>query len=189
MPSRSTPTALCLCLSLGLLAATACRRNKVQAAPPPVPAAPPASSTAPQAQPAETPPESRPTAAEPVLIPAPAPASVTPRSPRPRAANAPPPLPAEPAPAKPAPPQISRRLTPAEVTQYRRRTQEEISAAEKNIAAAHGKILTPAQQDLLEKIRGFLAQAREAMQAGEWVRAQNLAQKARVLSVELASLL
>jgi len=75
------------------------------------------------------------------------------------------------------------------VTQYRRRTQEEISAAEKNIAAAHGKILTPAQQDLLEKIRGFLAQAREAMQAGEWVRAQNLAQKARVLSVELASLL
>ncbi len=122
-------------------------------------------------------------------MPAPVPAAVRPRSPRHRPASNPPPEPVEPAAPRPSPPQISPRLTPAEETQYRRRTEGAIAETEKHVEAARGRILTPAQQDLLEKIRGFLAQSREAIQAGEWVRALNLAQKARVLSIELVSLL
>jgi hypothetical protein len=45
--------------------------------------------------------------------------------------------------------------------------------------------LNAAQKDLVDKISGFLTQAHEAIVAEDWVRAQNLAEKARVLSVEL----
>jgi hypothetical protein len=37
----------------------------------------------------------------------------------------------------------------------------------------------------VEKISGFLSQAHEAILADDWVRAENLADKARVLSNEL----
>ena len=50
---------------------------------------------------------------------------------------------------------------------------------------ANGKQLNAAQKDLIEKINGFLGQAHEAIVADDWVRAQNLAEKARVLSSEL----
>lgn len=58
--------------------------------------------------------------------------------------------------------------------------------AEKNLQAANGKSLNAAQKDLVEKIRGFLEQSHEAIVADDWVRAENLAEKARVLSLELA---
>jgi len=45
--------------------------------------------------------------------------------------------------------------------------------------------LNAAQQDLVGKIRSFADQSRDASKAGDWARAQNLAQKARLLSVEL----
>jgi len=38
---------------------------------------------------------------------------------------------------------------------------------------------------MVEKIQGFIAQAREALQASDYTRAQNLAQKAQLVSVEL----
>jgi hypothetical protein len=38
---------------------------------------------------------------------------------------------------------------------------------------------------LVEKIRSFLGQSRDAGKGGDWVRAQNLSQKARLLSAEL----
>ena len=38
---------------------------------------------------------------------------------------------------------------------------------------------------LVEKIRSFLAQSLDASKSGDWARAQNLAQKARLLSTEL----
>ncbi len=60
-----------------------------------------------------------------------------------------------------------------------------MTAAEKNLQAAAGKQLNAAQKDLVEKINGFLGQAHEAIVAGDWVRAKNLAEKARVLSDEL----
>ena len=50
---------------------------------------------------------------------------------------------------------------------------------------ANGRQFNAAQKDLAGKISGFLAEAHEAIMADDWVRAQSLAEKARVLSVEL----
>ena len=76
-------------------------------------------------------------------------------------------------------------LSPEEQATAEQRTRNEIKAAERSLQAAYGKQLNTAQHDLVEKIRGFLAQAHEAMRASDWVRARNLAQKAHVLSVDL----
>jgi hypothetical protein len=67
----------------------------------------------------------------------------------------------------------------------RRSTGVDADVAQKNLKQANGKVLNAAQQDLQEKIRSFLAQSDEAGKAGDWSRAQTLAQKARLLSVEL----
>ena len=82
---------------------------------------------------------------------------------------------------------MSPRLSPSEKAEYERKTQAAITTAEKNLQLANGKQLNATQQDMVEKIRGFLAQAREAIGEGDWLRAQNLAQKAQVLSVELVN--
>lgn len=47
--------------------------------------------------------------------------------------------------------------------------------------------MSAAQKDLVEKISSFLEQSRDAVKTGDWTRAQNLAQKARLLSLELVS--
>jgi len=82
---------------------------------------------------------------------------------------------------------MSPRLTPKEQAEHERKTNAAINEAEKNLQTAYGKTLNAAQLDMVEKIRGFLAQAREAMREVDWVRALNLAQKAQVLSVELVN--
>lgn len=88
-------------------------------------------------------------------------------------------------PARPAAPQISPQLSPGDQASYERKTADDISVAERNLQQASGRQLSAAQQDLVEKIRSFLAQSRDASKGGDWARAQNLAQKARLLSVEL----
>ena len=92
---------------------------------------------------------------------------------------------AEPPPRPPAP-QISPQLSPGDQASYEHKTNEDITVAEKNLQGAQGKQLNAAQQDLVDKIRSFLGQCRDASKSGDWARAQNLAQKARLLSVELA---
>lgn len=176
MPSRQTAILLLLCaLALGV---SGCKKRRVHAAPPVVVAPPPAE-PAPQPAPpdikSEPPPDMPPATepAAPAVPPKPAPA-------KPRAAP-------EPAPPKPAPPQLSPRLSSEEQAAAERRTNDDIRAAERNLQVAYGKQLNVAQNDLVEKIRGFLGQAHEATRASDWVRAQNLAQKARVLSVELVN--
>jgi len=89
------------------------------------------------------------------------------------------------APSHPVAPQISPQLSPTDEAAYQRRTGEDVSTAENNLQQTEGKQLNAAQVDLTEKIRSFLAQSRDASKEGDWARAQNLAQKARVLSVEL----
>jgi hypothetical protein len=88
-------------------------------------------------------------------------------------------------PAHPAAPQIAPQLSPGDQASYERKTNEDIDVAEKNLQQANGKQLSAAQNDLVEKIRSFLSQSREAAKAGDLARAQNLAQKARLLSIEL----
>src|SRR6267143_1941946 len=118
----------------------------------------------------------------PPLPPPPAPAKRP--APRPRPAQ---PEIADPTPPKPAPPQISPQLSPKDLAAAQSNTRSNIKTAEDNLQLASGKQPSPsaAQKDLVEKISGFLSQAHEAIIAGDWVRAQNLAEKAGVLSNEL----
>lgn len=92
---------------------------------------------------------------------------------------------AEAQPSRPPAPQISPQLSADDQAAYQRKTGEDISVAESNLQQTGGKQLNAAQTDLAEKIRSFLAQSRDASKDGDWARAQNLAQKARLLSVEL----
>ncbi len=166
MPSRKVGVVVLLC-GLALVAA-GCKKRTVHAAPPVV--SPPATG--------ETPPPTTPPPGT-----KPEPTSPTPPPPAPKPVAPPP----KPTPRKPEPPQLSPRLSPEEQAEYERKTNEAIAAAEKNLQVAYGKQLNTTQHDLMEKIRGFLAQAHEAIRASDWVRAQNLAQKAYVLSVELVN--
>jgi hypothetical protein len=121
------------------------------------------------------------TAPPPVTIPH---AKTGPKPPKPAPEPAPEP-PADQPPSHPAAPQIAPQLSPGDQASYARKTNEDIDVAEKNLQQANGKQLSAAQNDLVEKIRSFLSQSREAAKAGDLARAQNLAQKARLLSVEL----
>jgi len=89
--------------------------------------------------------------------------------------------------AHPPAPQISPSLSPAVQQNYERQTNDDLSVAERNLQQAMRRQLNARQQDMLENVRSFLEQSRDASKGGDWVRAQNLAQKARVLSVELVN--
>ena len=82
---------------------------------------------------------------------------------------------------------IAPQLTPQESAVAQRQTNQSLGIAEKNLEYARGKNLNAAQADLVSKIRGFVKDAREAAQITDWSRARSLAQKAQVLSEELAS--
>ena len=113
---------------------------------------------------------------------------IRPAPPRPHVAPAP--APAASAPAsdaeKPEAPTIAAQLSKEEVAAAQQETTQSLDIAEKNLASARNKRLNAAQNDLVSKIKGFLKDAREAAQAGDWARARNLAKKAQVLSEELA---
>jgi len=86
---------------------------------------------------------------------------------------------------KTAAPIIAPQLSPQESATAQQETNQSLSIAERNLAAARGKKLTSAQSDMVSKISGFLKDAREAAQSGDWSRARSLAKKAEVLSNEL----
>jgi len=107
---------------------------------------------------------------------------------RPRTTPHPPepePAATEPAAPRPEPPRISPRYTAAEEVALREQTNRSIAKAEANLQRVGGRRLNATQNDMAEKIRGYLGQAREAAQSGDWLRAQTLASKAEVLSEEL----
>ncbi len=199
MPSRNKKaTGLIALLACGLaLALTGCEGKTVKAAAPvaSTPMPPPADSkpltnVAPDTT--ATPPE----VAEEAPPPAPPPSSAAPLSVAPvRTKPVPPPhkqaaeqqtaeTPAEQSTRPPAP-LISPQLSANDQAIYAHKTDDDINVAERNLQQSADKRLSAAQLDLVEKIRSFLSQSREASKAGDWARAQNLAQKARLLSVEL----
>ncbi len=189
MKSRIHVFTLLLCLVA--LAASGCRRNiAVRAIPPSVASPPPsepASQSAATLPPAETKPEtplpSTPDAADSASIALTPAVKPAPTRPRPAPVEAEPPKPAtEP---EPQPPQISPELTPAQLADAQRRTSDDLRAAEGIVQLASAKQLNASQNDLYEKIKGFDNDAHAAITANDWVRAGNLAQKARVLSDEL----
>src|SRR5690242_20655858 len=111
------------------------------------------------------------------------------RSVPPKPHVAPPPAPAASAPTtdaeKPEAPTIAAQLSKEEFAAAQQETNQSLDIAEKNLASRRNKRLNAAQNDLVSKIKGFLKDAREAAQAGDWARARNLAKKAQVLSEEL----
>ncbi len=86
---------------------------------------------------------------------------------------------------RPAPPLISPQLTPEEQSAAQKQTDDSLRVAAQDLQATLGRTLSATQADLVEKVRGFIGQAREAGRAGDWPRARNLAQKARLLAKEL----
>jgi hypothetical protein len=108
-------------------------------------------------------------------------------APRKPVADQPAPEPAADQPAHPAAPQILPQLSASDLEAYQRKTNEDLGVADQNLHQADGKQLSAAQKDLVEKISSFLEQSRDAIKSGDWTRAQNLAQKARLLSSELVS--
>jgi hypothetical protein len=195
MPSRNTKvTSLTALLACGLsLALSGCEKT--------VKASPPVAST-PIPQPADSKPITNiapdTTAAPPEVAEAPPPAPtpteaaplpVTPTrskpAPPPHKQSAEPQTTETPEQSRPPAPQISPELSPNDQATYRHKTDEDINVALKNLQQSADKRLSAAQTDLVEKIKSFVSQSQEASKAGDWARAQNLAQKARVLSVEL----
>jgi len=181
MRARSLFPATLICLAaLGLVG---CKRNIVRAAPPSVAPAPvpPAPQPAPAPPPeiVTPPPEAKETIPIETLPAPPVEAEPAPAPARPK-----PPEPAEAA-AKPEAPQIAPQLSPAQLANAQKRTSDNIRVAERNLQTVGNKNLNASQKDLLEKVRGFLGQAHEAIMAADWVRAQSLAEKAQVLSAEL----
>lgn len=87
--------------------------------------------------------------------------------------------------APPPSPRIFPQLSERDQSAYRQKTNKDIATAQQNLDRASGRQLSAAQQDLVGKIRSFLAQSLDASKSGDWTRAQNLALKARLLSVEL----
>jgi outer membrane biosynthesis protein TonB len=180
MPRRQ----LFLLLFVTALAASGCGTKHVVRAAPPSVSTPPPEETAPMPQPTLPPPVETQTEEPPPEAPLPATPSLPAKrpAPRPRPQQA---ESADPAPPKPAPPQISPQLSPRDLAAAQGNTTANIKKAEENLQLASGKQLSAAQTDLVGKINGFLGQAHEAIVADDWIRALNLAEKARVLSTEL----
>jgi hypothetical protein len=83
-------------------------------------------------------------------------------------------------------PNIAPQLSAGESAAAQQETNQNLNIAENNLKPAAGKKLNPAQLDLVSKIKGFVKDAREAAQNGEWGLARSLSKKARLLSEDLA---
>jgi DedD protein len=199
MPSRNLNARALLALVVSgiSLLSIGCGEKKVQAATPV--SAPPAKAPIETPPPSTTAPDT--TAMPPVAAQTPAPdIPVSSSTPPPIVAPAakPAPKPQKPAPepepssvaedhARPPAPQISPQLSESDKANYQRGTAEDIEVAKKNLNQAKGKRLNAQQADLTDKIRSFLDQSSNAAKEGDLARAKNLAQKARLLSVELVN--
>ena len=76
-------------------------------------------------------------------------------------------------------------LSPEDMSEAKQQTQDSLAVAERNLGSTKGRKLTPAQSDLVAKIRSFIEQAKGAVGSGDWARARTLAEKAQVLSEDL----
>jgi hypothetical protein len=82
-------------------------------------------------------------------------------------------------------PLLAPQLSVEEAANDRREANQNIGAAEKVLVSIRGRSLNASQADLASKVRGFVADAKDAARVGDWDRARSLAKKAQVLSQEL----
>jgi hypothetical protein len=88
-------------------------------------------------------------------------------------------------PVKTEAPQISPQLSPDVLARAQASYEQNMRIAQQNLDSANGKRLNAIQEDMSDKIRGFLKQAQDAKAISDWSRASSLAEKARLLSDEL----
>ena len=94
--------------------------------------------------------------------------------------------PAQPVPPPPGPaPQLRPILTPSETLEFERAITDRVSRAQGILRSLEGKRLSRSQAALASQIRTFIAQAEEARKA-DLLRANNLAERAEVLALDLA---
>lgn len=170
-------------VSLSVLCAGCSRNNVRAAAPVTVPPIPP------------SPVPSKDTSKSPASIPAPAaPAPENPGSNATSPAlNSPPGSPKKPATAtppssdteRPAAPQISPQISASAQSQLQQQANQYVATATENLHRADNRELNTTQKDMVDKIRSFLNQAQQAIQASDWERAKNLSQKAYLVSLDL----
>jgi hypothetical protein len=86
---------------------------------------------------------------------------------------------------RPEPPKISPQLSASDQAADQREIEDDSAVATKNLQTVSGRQLNATQQDMVGKITEALAQAVAAGKESDWVRAQNLAHRARSLSVAL----
>jgi hypothetical protein len=91
----------------------------------------------------------------------------------------------EPEEQKPAAPEISPQISPSDQSQLQQQAGQYLATTQQNLHRADGRDLNDAQKDMVDKIRGFLDQAQQAIQTSDWERAKNLSQKAYLLSLDL----
>lgn len=85
----------------------------------------------------------------------------------------------------PEAPQLSPALSPQDQARAEAGVNDGLQTARQNLASVSARRMNSTQQDIADKVRSFMEQTRDAMNAGDWNRARNLAEKARVLSIEL----
>ena len=90
---------------------------------------------------------------------------------------------------RPAAPQISPQMSSSDQAQLTKQTQQYIGNAQQNLHRADGRQLNPTQRDMVDKIRGFLSQAQDAIGTSDWSRAKDLSKKAYLLSLDLVKTL
>ncbi len=88
---------------------------------------------------------------------------------------------------RPPAPQISPQLSEDAKASLQRGIGEDLGVAQSNLQQSNGKRLNAPQSDLVDKIKSFINQSHDASKEGDLARARNLAQKARLLSVELVN--
>src|SRR6185437_7256933 len=69
---------------------------------------------------------------------------------------------------RPQPPQIFPQLSPTELADLKRSTNNDLVTAERNLSQANGRRLDAEQQDLVDKIRSAVKESRQASSGGDW---------------------
>jgi len=82
--------------------------------------------------------------------------------------------------------QLTPAVNPAQAKSQRANTASLLAATDANLKRVAGRLLTPAQQRMVDEINTYMRQSRAAAASADTDRAQTLAYKAHLLSDELA---
>ncbi|MGZ4839566.1 MAG: hypothetical protein ACXVZR_13535 [Terriglobales bacterium] len=201
--ARATATGV---LIVSLLALGGCKKKK-PAVPPPQAQSPTVTQPQPEVQPpapaASEPNRPQPETTQPETATAPQPTTPAPKPKKPRtrpttAKKTPPPAPPAPAPEKPAEkrtvvteggtqpatPQLSASLPHDQAIHQKLDTNQLLEATDYNLKSV-SRALNADEQAMVQHIRSYMQQARDASKEGDTERAYNLALKAHLLSDEL----